>query len=63
VKTRDNIAINAIEVFAINGSLVASEFGINTLSRQIDIADLTSGLYVIKVTTEKGIVSRKLFKN
>jgi poly(3-hydroxybutyrate) depolymerase len=63
VKTRDNIAINAIEIFAINGSLVASEFGINTLSRQIDIADLTSGLYVIKVTTEKGIVSRKLFKN
>jgi hypothetical protein len=47
----------------MTGALVSSEFGINAMSRQINVADLTPGLYLLRVTTDKGLVTRKLSKN
>ena len=63
VNTRENITISSVEVFNMTGALVSSEFGINAMSRQINVADLTPGLYLLRVTTDKGLVTRKLSKN
>ncbi len=63
VNTRENISISSVEVFNMTGALVSSEFGINAMSRQINVAGLTPGLYLLRVTTDKGIVTRKLSKN
>lgn len=63
VKTRENIAIKGVEIYGISGALVASEFNMNTLSRQIDISALPTGLYLVRVMTEQGFVTRKVFKN
>lgn len=63
VKTRENIAIKGVEIYGMNGALVATEFNMNTLSRQIDISALPTGLYLVRVMTEKGFVTRKVFKD
>jgi len=63
VKTRENIAIKGVEIYGISGALVATEFNMNTLSRQIDISALPAGLYLVRVMTDQGFVTRKVFKN
>jgi hypothetical protein len=63
VKTRENIRVQGIEIFGINGALVASEFDLNTLSRQINVSELPRGLYLVRVMTDQGFVSRKIFKD
>jgi poly(3-hydroxybutyrate) depolymerase len=63
VKTRENITIKGLEIFNMTGALVASEYGISTLSRQISVASLPTGLYLVRVQTAEGFVTRKLFKD
>lgn len=63
VATRDNISITGVEIFNLSGALVASEFGASTFSRQINVAGLSTGLYLLRVTTDKGVVTRKLSKD
>ncbi len=62
VKTRQGIRINDVEIYNISGALVRTENGLNKLSHQINgINNLTTGLYLVKVTTDQGIITRKAF--
>ncbi len=62
VKTREGIRINDIEIFNMTGALVMTENGLSTLSHQINGIDkMTPGLYLVKVTTDSGIITRKAF--
>jgi hypothetical protein len=62
VKTREGIRINDVEIYNITGALVRTENGLNKLSHQINgINEMTPGLYLIKVTTDHGITTRKAF--
>jgi len=62
VKTQRGILIKNIEIYNMNGSLVKVESGLNTLSHQINGVDnMTTGLYLVKVTTDNGIITRKAF--
>ena len=62
VKTREGIRITDVEIYNMSGSLVRTENGLNKLSHQINgIDQYTPGLYLIKVTTDKGLITRKAF--
>lgn len=63
VKTRENIRITDVEIFNITGALVLTNNGLNKLSHQIDVDGFVPGLYLIKVTTDQGIITRKAFVN
>ncbi len=63
VKTSDDVRVKGIEVFNLTGMLVASEYDINTLSRQINVSALPTGLYLVRVFTDHGFVTRKVFKD
>jgi hypothetical protein len=63
VKTRENIRVQGIEIFGINGALIASEFDLNTLSREVNVSSLPRGLYLVRVMTDQGFVTRKIFKD
>jgi len=63
VKTRENIRVQGIEIYGINGALIASEFDLNTLSRQVNVSSLPRGLYLVRVMTDQGFVTRKIFKD
>lgn len=61
VKTREGIRINDIEIFDMKGSVVFTQNGLNTLSQQINgVNSLTTGLYLVKVTTDQGIISKRV---
>ncbi|MCB9186988.1 MAG: T9SS type A sorting domain-containing protein [Flavobacteriales bacterium] len=64
VKTNQGIRITDIEIYDMKGSLVRTENGLNKFSHQMNgINNLPTGLYLVKVTTDKGILTRKALVN
>jgi acetyl esterase/lipase len=62
VKTNEGIRINTVEIYDITGKVVRTESGLNKLSHQINGLDqMVAGLYLVKVTTDQGLVTRKVF--
>ncbi len=47
-----------IQIFGVNGQLLASE----VYSQPISVAELPSGLYMVKITTDQGSIVRKIVK-
>jgi len=56
---KNNLNISTIRLFNILGSLV-KEF--KTSQTDLDISKLPTGVYVLKVNTNKGIISKKILK-
>ncbi|MGB0916140.1 MAG: T9SS type A sorting domain-containing protein [Flavobacteriales bacterium] len=60
VKTRQGIRIKDVEIYNMSGALVRTESGLNKLSHQINgIDQFTPGLYLVKVRTDQGLITRK----
>ncbi len=58
-----NLRINKIEVLDIKGKIVLSHpFNILSVNHRIDISNLNSGIYFIKVITTQGEIVKKLVK-
>lgn len=51
--------ISKIEIYSINGNLITST---NLLSTEIDVSDLVTGLYMIKMNIEEKIVIKRFIK-
>lgn len=58
-----NTIIKKVSVIDINGRIL-KEFNLNnpTLSTQLDLADLTTGIYFVKIKTDKGSTNKKIIK-
>jgi len=54
-----NLKINKVEVYAITGSLITSE---NNFNGKLSVANLTTGIYLVKVYTDEGIAVKKIVK-
>jgi len=55
----------SLQIFNLNGALSFEESGTimgNTLSRNLDISHFSSGMYLVKLQTEKGNYSKKFVK-
>ena len=53
--------VSSVQVFDVSGKAVSS-FELNAVKNQIDLSKLTPGVYVVNITTEKGIQSVKIVK-
>lgn len=51
--------LQTVSIFDINGRLVHSEFPLSGNSKTLDISSFSAGLYVLKITSDKGVVSYK----
>ena len=51
--------IKRLQIFTISGQILVTANNTKTINLQ----NLTSGLYIIKIETEKGIITKKLIKN
>jgi Secretion system C-terminal sorting domain/Cleaved Adhesin Domain len=60
ITNKNNAAISSIEMTDINGRTVKQ---INGAASQINISDLTAGVYFLKVASENGVGSTKIIKN
>lgn len=63
IANANNILVNGVQVTDINGRMVKSQKFDGVASAQISIADLTSGVYMVTVSSEKGAVTKKVVKN
>ena len=54
--------IKSIKIYDLFGRLIKIVFSNNTLSQTINIENLTSGLYIVNVTSEKGNSKLKFIK-
>jgi hypothetical protein len=57
-----NATINSIEISDLNGRVVNSVNSIDAQNVQINISDLSSGIYMMKIVSDKGITTKKLIK-
>ncbi|AWI24974.1 T9SS type A sorting domain-containing protein [Flavobacterium pallidum] len=58
-----NTAIESISLIDINGRMLQDlRFSTPTLLAQIDLTAVTSGIYFLKIKSEKGIVTRKIVR-
>jgi Secretion system C-terminal sorting domain len=63
VSNTDNINISEINITDLNGRIVKSQKISNVSNIEINVADLTTGMYLMNINTEKGIVTKKIMKN
>ena len=59
IQNANNLVIKQIQIFDNNGTLVKS---IVNQDNNIDISDLLSGIYFVKLVTDKGAYSQKIVK-
>ncbi|MBS7786820.1 T9SS type A sorting domain-containing protein [Flavobacterium sp. CYK-55] len=63
VSNSANVEINQIQVSDINGRIIKDIKVKNTSEANIDISNLNSGVYLIKVISTEGAMIRKIIKN
>ncbi|GGB66137.1 hypothetical protein GCM10007424_02620 [Flavobacterium suaedae] len=62
VNTSNNL-VNAVEVVDLNGRTVKSVKFDGVSEAQINISELSSGVYMMNITTDNGSVTKKIVKN
>ena len=63
ITIRGNNSIKQIRIFDVNGRLLTSIKENNVIQTNIDIADLTKGIYLLEITSENGKEIQKFIKN
>lgn len=58
ISVKENNQISQVEVMDINGKLIRT---INNQFTNIDVSDLTSGIYIVKVLSNEGLISNSKF--
>lgn len=51
---------SALQLTDLTGRVVRSEQGLNTNHRELSLTNLTNGMYTLTITTEDGVVNRKV---
>lgn len=63
ISNSDNIMISNVDIIDINGRIVSSHTNNNLTEIQVNVADLTSGIYFMNITTDSGKAVKKFVKN
>ncbi len=63
VNNDKNISFNAISLTDVNGRVVKSKAFENVTNAEMNVADLAAGIYLMKITSELGSITKKIIKN
>ncbi|AZA53190.1 T9SS type A sorting domain-containing protein [Chryseobacterium sp. G0201] len=55
--------INSIEIYDAQGRIIQKQIGINSQNTKVSIHSNTSGIYILKIITEKETLTKKIIKN
>lgn len=55
--------INSIEIYDAQGRIIQKQMGINSQSTKVSIHSNASGIYILKIITEKETLTKKIIKN
>ena len=56
----DNKAMSGIEIYSTTGRLVAKKEGLNTSLFQLNNLNLSSGMYIVNIHFNEGVITEKL---
>jgi parallel beta-helix repeat protein len=60
IKNKADFNMKQIDMYNMVGQLIYSDPADNSKQHKLDLAGIASGIYTIRITTDKGIVTRKL---
>ena len=63
ISNSENISVNSISITDLNGRVVKQNTYSNGTNVQVNISDLSSGVYMMNITSDKGSVTKKIIKN
>jgi hypothetical protein len=63
VSNTDNILVNGISITDLNGRVVKQNTYENVSNIQVNVSDLSSGVYMMSIKSDKGSVTKKIVKN
>lgn len=63
VSNSENIFVNAISITDLNGRVVKQNSFSNLSNVQVNVSDLSSGVYMLNITSDKGSLTKKIIKN
>lgn len=63
INSKNNMTINDMQITDLNGRVVKSVKGTGVSTSQINISDLNSGVYFLKITSDLGTGTTKVVKN
>jgi hypothetical protein len=63
ISNSENVLVNAISITDLNGRVVKQNSFTDVTNVQVNISDLSSGVYMMNITTDKGSVTKKIIKN
>jgi len=63
VRVDGDVNVKGVEVYDVYGKVVRTDVGANNDSPiRINVSDLSSGMYFVRVTTEQGVVTKRFVK-
>ncbi len=62
IQKENNTVISGLTISDINGRTVKT-INVNTIENQINVSDLNSGVYFLNITSDKGLIIKKIIKN
>ena len=57
-----DVILSKITIFDINNRIIDTKIGFNN-QNNIDIHNLQNGIYILQISTDKGIINKKIIKN
>lgn len=63
IANADNALVNGVEIVDINGRTVKTVNFNNVSEAQINISDLSAGMYLMNISSDKGTTTKKIVKN
>lgn len=63
VTNSENINVTGIAVTDLNGRVVKQQSFNDASNIQVNVSDLASGIYLMKITSDKGTATKKIIKN
>ena len=62
ISNDSSIVVSTIQITDLNGRVVKNQ-NINAIQGQVSIGDLSTGVYMMKIATDQGTVTKKIVKN
>jgi hypothetical protein len=63
IESNDNAVIQEVTITDIDGRLVHSEAFKGAGNASLNVSDLASGIYILKLSSDKGTITKKIVKN
>ena len=63
IRVDGDVNVTGMEVYDVYGKVVRTVVGANNnTSIRINVSDLSAGMYLVRVTTEQGVVTKRFVK-